>query len=169
MMMRITLTRSWILSFVLLITVEVVMKACEVRELSTSVAPKFAMIVFLAHSLVSLLRLGTIDERAACRTLCWTVFAFGFGLSGTPHFYSKSSPQRYCQIMTWVGESLVVSSLVVLVAIALFWKSKDTRLSNSKYCNKCNYNLTGNVSGICPECGCATKLGKGGVHDGSVS
>ncbi len=24
-------------------------------------------------------------------------------------------------------------------------------------CQACNYNLTGNTSGICPECGCATK------------
>ena len=29
-------------------------------------------------------------------------------------------------------------------------------------CRTCGYDLTGNESGVCPECGCATKnLGKG--------
>jgi len=36
-------------------------------------------------------------------------------------------------------------------------------------CVTCGYRLTGNESGVCPECGCATKLGKGGLHDGTVT
>ncbi len=27
----------------------------------------------------------------------------------------------------------------------------------TRICTNCGYNLTGNTSGICPECGCATK------------
>jgi hypothetical protein len=36
-------------------------------------------------------------------------------------------------------------------------------------CVNCGYDLRGNTSGACPECGCATKLGKGGLHDGTVT
>ena len=50
----------------------------------------------------------------------------------------------------------------VLVAIAFFiWivhvlgrrASLQNRFSNDPLCMKCQYNLTGNLSGICPECG----------------
>ncbi len=38
--------------------------------------------------------------------------------------------------------------------LALRWKKSD----DGSYCLKCDYNLTGNVSGICPECGEALDL-----------
>ena len=38
--------------------------------------------------------------------------------------------------------------------------STDDRLADmtvcTGHCRKCHYNLTGNTSGICPECGTAT-------------
>jgi hypothetical protein len=36
-------------------------------------------------------------------------------------------------------------------------------------CRRCGYRLRGLTVQRCPECGCATKLGKGGLPDGTVT
>jgi hypothetical protein len=41
--------------------------------------------------------------------------------------------------------------LVALPTAFLFWR--DRRKIFHGYCQKCGFNLTGNTSGICPECG----------------
>ncbi|MBU0640342.1 MAG: hypothetical protein KKB50_15875 [Planctomycetes bacterium] len=41
--------------------------------------------------------------------------------------------------------------VVVSVPTALLWRSD--RRSRPGCCTRCGYNLTGNVSGVCPECG----------------
>jgi hypothetical protein len=47
---------------------------------------------------------------------------------------------------------------IVLYSGVLWWRD---RRPPKGHCQNCRYNLTGNVSGICPECGCATRsLGK---------
>ncbi len=40
---------------------------------------------------------------------------------------------------------------IALVACCRFWL--DRRRIPPGHCQKCGYNLTGNVSGVCPECG----------------
>jgi hypothetical protein len=56
-----------------------------------------------------------------------------------------------------LGEFYVVAPLWMLFLIAalptafLWWL--DRRRIPLGHCQKCGYNLTGNVSGICPECG----------------
>jgi hypothetical protein len=42
--------------------------------------------------------------------------------------------------------------LIVALATAYLWWS-DRRRIPPGHCRKCGYNLTGNVSGVCPECG----------------
>jgi hypothetical protein len=48
-----------------------------------------------------------------------------------------------------------VSAIFVGLAIAsvLVWRGGRKPLEG--HCKKCGYNLTGNVSGVCPECGTA--------------
>ncbi len=41
--------------------------------------------------------------------------------------------------------------IVAIPTALLFWL--DRRRIPSGYCKKCGYDLTGNVSGVCPECG----------------
>jgi hypothetical protein len=41
--------------------------------------------------------------------------------------------------------------LVALPTAFLFWR--DHRRPPPGHCQRCGYNLTGNVSGVCPECG----------------
>jgi hypothetical protein len=58
----------------------------------------------------------------------------------------------------------------VALSVVLRWQHVRLRLRGDyPQCAGCGYNLTGNVSRVCPECGCATKLGKGGLHDGTVT
>lgn len=36
------------------------------------------------------------------------------------------------------------------------WRRLTQKQQGPRRCRACGYNLTGNVSGVCPECGCAT-------------
>jgi hypothetical protein len=51
---------------------------------------------------------------------------------------------------------LWIPFVVLAVPTALLW-SLDRRRIPPGHCRKCGYNLTGNVSGICPECGTPVK------------
>jgi hypothetical protein len=42
---------------------------------------------------------------------------------------------------------------VAASAAARHWLLPDKPVYPSGHCRKCGYNLTGNVSGVCPECG----------------
>jgi hypothetical protein len=48
--------------------------------------------------------------------------------------------------------------IVVIPTAWLWWR--DLRRYPEGHCQKCGYDLTGNVSGICPECGTPTEAGK---------
>lgn len=51
----------------------------------------------------------------------------------------------------------------ILSLIAETWRQRSNRRTKRKRqptCAKCGYNLTGNVSGICPECGSAVSIKK---------
>jgi hypothetical protein len=51
----------------------------------------------------------------------------------------------------------VVVLTMPLPAIWLIQKRRHTRFLNRSICRSCGYNLTGNTSGVCPECGAACK------------
>jgi hypothetical protein len=56
--------------------------------------------------------------------------------------------------------SIAFVPVMVFHIIAAAYKPTPPRPG---FCRMCGYNLTGNVSGICPECGIApSKLGRGG-------
>jgi hypothetical protein len=64
----------------------------------------------------------------------------------------------------WWGARVIVPSWVLLapavfVTAVLWWR--DRRRIPPGHCQKCGYNLTGNVSGVCPECGTAVAQTRG--------
>jgi hypothetical protein len=63
---------------------------------------------------------------------------------------------RVLRFPLWPLTVLSGIAFVLLCRIEL----RDRRLKRQRQlglCLKCGYNLEGNVSGVCPECGCATK------------
>ncbi len=64
---------------------------------------------------------------------------------------------------------------LVIASAAMSWVSwaawaRRRRVARDGACSVCAYNLTGNVSGVCPECGTATVAGRpeGGKTDGAA-
>jgi hypothetical protein len=67
-----------------------------------------------------------------------------------------STPYHYFETrITFPHWSIVIASLAVpaaCMALALRGKRRARR-QRSGLCSRCDYDLTGNVSGVCPECG----------------
>ena len=59
--------------------------------------------------------------------------------------YVRDGGQRIC-LPLWMP-----FLFVVMLTAYLFWR--DHRLIPPGHCQKCGYSLTGNLSGVCPECG----------------
>ena len=69
--------------------------------------------------------------------------------------YGASPPER----QTGIGADMIslplwIPLLIVAVPTAIVWR-RDRRRMSPGHCPTCHYNLTGNTSGICPECGTA--------------
>ncbi len=65
---------------------------------------------------------------------------------------------------------LAVPLMVLALVLRTVRRRSEARASaRSGHCPTCGYDLRGSPEGKCPECGCATKLGKGGLHDGTVT
>ena len=73
----------------------------------------------------------------------------GFGLQLPATF--KTAEVRFVFIPLWA-----FFCLVGVPTAALFWR--DRRRPKPGHCRKCGYDLTGNVSGVCPECGRACEV-----------
>jgi len=71
----------------------------------------------------------------------------------TPVILSFDHRDRWFRIATpfWV----VAAASIITPALWL-WKYGRQRFDRRDACRACSYNLTGNVSGICPECGTPT-------------
>lgn len=65
-------------------------------------------------------------------------------------------------IVVFAGFACIVLSICGVLALLLLFLRRGARREDLKralgYCQSCGYNLYGNVSGICPECGTPTLL-----------
>ena len=88
----------------------------------------------------------------------------GVRISHYPWFKGSSSPDGH-NFLTHVGTHwsfdapflglfLLFASPWILKLVILTWRHRPT-FSRPGHCPTCNYNLTGNTSGTCPECGMA--------------
>ncbi len=73
--------------------------------------------------------------------LGWTVVKFG----------TDTSLFMWLFWSAYAFPELVVN--IVLVSIATFLRRRYYPIYPPGHCQRCGYNLTGNVSGVCPECG----------------
>ena len=72
----------------------------------------------------------------------------GFSFIRTHHTYSAA----------WIAGAPVWPFLVAATTLPLIrWRAygKQLRMNAPRRCRSCGYDLTGNVSGVCPECGVA--------------
>lgn len=56
----------------------------------------------------------------------------------------------------WVAIIPLWVPFLLVVAFTAILRRLDSRRFRSGHCQRCGYNLTGNVSGTCPECGTPT-------------
>ncbi len=96
--------------------------------------------------------------------------------SSVPYFgngFATARPfQWWPDGITYGGSMITYIPIWMLVLPSMFatlwlWRS-DHRPNGG--CLKCGYNLTGNISGVCPECGCPCKCSNCGYNlTGNVS
>ncbi len=52
------------------------------------------------------------------------------------------------------GPAIAIPAALLLLVLIIAWQDRRTRKRAARgLCTRCGYDLTGNVSGTCPECG----------------
>ena len=143
-------------------------------------APGFYVFVFSALPtlgyMITLLLQSPIQSRHH-RRLCWISTALGVicvpSMLLTARFnddllctFDSSIIQvvRICFIM---GAPVIVPTIVsALLLKCIRWIGWLPAVPSYPACNTCGYNLTGNVSGICPECGSPAPVSAEEAHQG---
>ncbi len=72
--------------------------------------------------------------------------------------YDGYIPQPGSYIERWIIPAWMIFVAIGLPTVFLWWLD---RRSPPGHCPRCGYNLTGNVSGRCPECGVVVSEGRG--------
>jgi len=91
------------------------------------------------------------------------IVAFAYGVRGIGRSFASTTFTAWLPhydlmgaTKTFVVPLWIPLLLTVLATAVLSWWCHRLIIPTG-HCLKCGYNLTGNVSGVCPECGCATK------------
>ncbi len=69
------------------------------------------------------------------------------GVNGQYGEYGSGVPQGLVMTLN----AMIYGTIAGSIAVSLVWASR--RRERTDRCSNCSYNLTGNASGVCPECG----------------
>ncbi len=86
----------------------------------------------------------------------WFFEVSDFRFSWLPTLYFTTYGPSGVQVFWSLWEPLVI---LAIVSVLLFWL--DRKRPRPGHCQSCGYNLTGNVSGVCSECGEPTEAAGG--------
>lgn len=89
---------------------------------------------------------ATIWVRVACYVLLWTG---GSGLVALLIYWLAPGPSF--AFVVFLSPLIMLSLFCGWLALNMWWK--ENRPVPPGHCRNCSYNLTGNTSGVCPECG----------------
>src|SRR5207249_9172825 len=91
-------------------------------------------------------------RRPVARVAMLALLLTGIASMGIAPVLWQSIPGNQYALVTW-------APLVLLVMVMAILPPRRDRLSGHPRCRACRYDLTGNESGVCPECGTRTHLG----------
>ena len=124
------------------------------------------LIALLGHTAFILLFFLSVVLPPPTGPFVWPCFLALIGLLDLP-VYGLMSPIEHW-LLPGVGKDLRVFVLFLLVLGGLQWVffahifviiQRRRRPPDPNMCRRCEYDLTGNVSGVCPECGEPTPRG----------
>lgn len=96
---------------------------------------------------------GWWDHRGSRLFICWGLY---FPYHWRPHLYMAGTGPLTDRDVELVIPLWMLTGLVAIPTAVIWWR--DRRFPRG-HCRVCGYNLTGNISAICPECGTAIKRG----------
>jgi hypothetical protein len=70
--------------------------------------------------------------------------------------FSRDANNKYTHFEVSVPYRTITAAWMI-VGICLIWRAYHNGARLATHCRNCLYDLTGNLSGICPECGAATR------------
>ena len=85
------------------------------------------------------------------RLACWTAVGWFVGMQQMAGSYYEHFWPHYAPLAQACSRAGIVLALLIIVLATVF--CPPLPLPKPGACSKCGYDLTGNVSGICPECG----------------
>jgi predicted RNA-binding Zn-ribbon protein involved in translation (DUF1610 family) len=94
--------------------------------------------------------------------LVWVIAGAGAGASLAGVFFPFHGLDWYLRDLP--PPAALLSGACAGLVLGMWWNRKKPPLNRYPACATCGYNLTGNTSGTCPECGTPARLGE--VHDG---
>jgi hypothetical protein len=78
-------------------------------------------------------------------------------------------PPADAELQPWInGLAGVIWAAAITIGCLVGWRThrKNVRVADATHCRQCGYDLTGNVSGRCPECGEAVAATDSTSHAG---
>ncbi|MEW6253162.1 MAG: hypothetical protein AB1716_21195 [Planctomycetota bacterium] len=135
------------------------------RIVTTCLSALFALalLVSLHWTITFTYEGGLSDFQVGRGAFSWSRFLTGSVFFRSPGWSIESDGFDASRLAEWseIGQESVVVPLwipLALVGVPTVWCWwRPNRRPCAPGCRACGYDLTGNVSGRCPECGCATE------------